>query len=221
MINALFSYLKNPADCVMQKPKVSNLISLYFITLLLCIPFGVLALLVTKNLHLEDSLKIEIANSPFKMLLIGVLAAPILEEILFRSWFRFSKNNFILLISTLSLLIIFYAFESTITALIISAFVLAFVFLSTWRFSRKSIERFIYSRFKYFFYASAVVFGLLHAFNYSGNIYTLLLFSFILGGRQLIMGLVLGFIRMNYGLLYNIIFHMIINAIVLLTTMGK
>lgn len=221
MIKELFSYLKNPVDCPIRKPKISDFISLYFITLLLSIPFGVLTLVVTKTFHLEDLVNKEFEHLSLKFVISLVLISPIAEEILLRSWLRFSKRNLLLLVTTLSLLIIDYAYKSRISGLIILSFILFLILFFVYKFSRKSIEKFIDSKFSYFFYAETFLFGLGHAFNFAGNISVLLLFSFILGGRQLIAGLTLGFIRMNYGLIYSIIFHIVINSIALLLMIKK
>jgi membrane protease YdiL (CAAX protease family) len=90
-----------------------------------------------------------------------------------------------------------------------------FLFLTI--FTRKRIESFIASNFKYFFYSSSIVFGLMHSSNFTGNIYLILTFSVILGGPQIVLGLILGYIRMNHGLKYSFLFHMVVNTSLILT----
>jgi len=69
------------------------------------------------------------------------------------------------------------------------------------------------SNFKYFFYVTAIVFGLLHSTNFTGNIYIIMAFSPILGGPQIVTGAILGYIRMKNGLVYSILFHILFNSV--------
>jgi len=97
-----------------------------------------------------------------------------------------------------------------VLAIPLSVFVLVVLLLVT-IFTRDKVELFIASKFKYFFYGSSILFGLVHASNFTGNVNYILAFSFILGGPQIVLGLILGYIRMNHGLKYSILFHMAVN----------
>jgi membrane protease YdiL (CAAX protease family) len=83
-------------------------------------------------------------------------------------------------------------------------------------FKRDKVQAFIASHFPYFFYGSALVFGLLHASNFIGNPYVLIAFSPLLGGPQILLGLLLGYFRMKNGLAYSMLFHILVNAVALI-----
>lgn len=66
--------------------------------------------------------------------------------------------------------------------------------------------------FKWIFYVFAIVFGYIHITNYHMTT-NVLLISPILVAPQILLGLFLGMIRVQYGLIYSILFHAIYNAI--------
>jgi len=212
-MNRLLLYLKDPVYCENQKPTLRHLLLLILVYLISIIPIGLVIFIVCKYFHIQHK---ALLISPFKTLFWGILFAPIYEEILFRSLLKFKKWNIILFIITVGALIVYAALNSKIEFLIILSIMLLSVLPFLLIVSRSKIEFFMSYNFKYFFYASALTFGLFHASNFSGNIYVIIAFSFILGGPQIIVGLILGFVRMNYGLFYSIIFHIIINSTLLL-----
>lgn len=69
--------------------------------------------------------------------------------------------------------------------------------------------------FEYFFYGFALVFGYMHIANYELN-GTIWLLSPILVAPQILLGLLLGYIRVNIGLVYSILFHAVYNAIIVI-----
>lgn len=69
-----------------------------------------------------------------------------------------------------------------------------------------------YKTFPYFFYALTLAFGFMHITNYEMNIQNLLL-SPILVAPQLSAGLLLGFARVKFGLMYAMLLHAIYNSI--------
>jgi len=83
-------------------------------------------------------------------------------------------------------------------------------------FKVEKIHSYISKNIKFFYYFSAISFGLMHLFNFSSNIYLILLFSVFLVGPQIVAGFILGFIRLKYGLKYSILFHMAVNSQLLL-----
>lgn len=214
----ILSYLKNPFFCENKKPQVVDLLYLLIIYLLAIIPIGIIAFMICNTLKITHK---EINLTPWMKLLVGVILAPIYEEIIFRSLLKFKRINVVLFLITISAFILYYIIKSKIeVALFLSILLLCFISILIF-YSRNQIESFISSRFKYFFYATILLFGLLHTFNFTGNIYALLAFSFILGGPQLVLGYILGYIRMNHGLVYSILFHMIVNSSIIFPIITK
>ena len=217
-MNDLIAYLKRPVACENKQPQLGDFIILLAIYTMALIPCAVIAVITCKILNVRHE---EISLTPWMKLFVGIILAPVYEEIIFRSLLKFKKINVILFSVTLLLLIGYYIIRSrTEAALFFSILLLGFFSLVIF-FRRTQIEAFISSKFKYFFYATILIFGLLHAFNFTGDTYTLLAFSFLLGSPQLVLGSILGYIRMTYGLVYSILFHMIINLSIILSVLGS
>ncbi|WP_397362652.1 CPBP family intramembrane glutamic endopeptidase [Olleya sp. R77988] len=69
--------------------------------------------------------------------------------------------------------------------------------------------------FRIVFYAFALLFGYMHLFNF--NITTqILILSPLLVATQIILGLVFGYIRVRFGLIYSILLHMFYNGIIVI-----
>ena len=213
-MNSLICYLKNPFYCESRKPSIYKFIALLFFYLLASISIGIISFIVCEAFHLVHNKQ---EWSPLKTILIGILLAPFYEEVLFRSLLRFKRSSILIFVPTAIAFITISIYKSKfILPILLSLFVLG-LFLCITIFSKKKIEAFITSKFKYFFYSSSIIFGLLHASNFTGNIYLILTFSFILSGPQIVLGLILGYIRMNHGLKYSILFHLIVNISLILT----
>lgn len=214
----MLSYLKNPVLCENNKTQKKDFVYFLFFYIITIIPIGVIAFIVCNMFNIIHK---EISLTPLMKLLVGVILAPIYEEILFRSLLKFKKINIILFLITLSAFIFYYILKSRIEiAIFLSLFLFCFLSLLI-SISRNQIESFISSRFKYFFYASILIFGILHIFNFTGNIYALIIFSFILTGPQLVLGSILGYIRMKHGLFYSIMFHVIVNTSIIFPILTK
>jgi len=61
------------------------------------------------------------------------------------------------------------------------------------------------------FYFSAMIFGLSHLFNYSDIYWWMFIASPLITLPYIVMGFFLGYIRMNYGFIYSILFHATVN----------
>lgn len=213
-MNSFISYLKNPFYCESRKPSIVNFIALIFIYLLAAMSVGMVSFIVCEAFHLEHN---ERELSPLMTILFSILLAPFFEEVLFRSLLRFKRSSILIFTSTAIALVAYSIFRSKFVQPILLSVIVLGLFLFLTIFTRKKIESFISSKFKYFFYSSSIIFGYMHAFNFTGNIYLILTFSFILGGPQIVLGLILGYIRMNHGLKYSFLFHMIVNMSIILT----
>ena len=75
------------------------------------------------------------------------------------------------------------------------------------------IERVVARHFGFFFYGSTVLFALTHITNYEPLSTQTLLLAPALVFPQFIVGTMLGYIRVRYGIGYSILFHVVINAI--------
>ncbi len=211
----LLNYLRYPEYCQNSKPGFAYLIKLYLLYFLVVIPLNLGTFFISKEFSIvsRELSGIGIRQSIF----FTVLFSPVFEEIIFRSLLKFKKINIILFIVT-NLLLWFVAFfrskMSSPVFFMLPILVFGLLSLLLW-FGRDKIEQYISSNFKYFFYGTALIFGLVHASNFTGNIYLILAFSPILGGPQIVLGLILGYIRMKNGLVYSVLFHVLINSLFL------
>jgi len=209
LIHDFFNYLRNPVNIPIKRPLIKYLLYLFVIALISDFFFGFIANVISTHFHLRNLVMVSLRGNIF---LMGILFAPICEELFFRSLLKFRKINLILFVCSIIAYGILAVLHSKLVNLTIQlSLLISFIILVT-TIPISKIEEFINSKFKYFFYASCLTFGLLHIGNYSGNIYILIAFSVLLAGPQIVAGFILGYIRMNYGLFYSILLHMSINA---------
>jgi hypothetical protein len=209
LIHDFFNYLRNPINIPSKRPLIKYLLFWFVIALISAFFFGSVSSLIRTHFHLQNLVLVSLRGNIF---LNVILIAPICEEILIRSLLKFKKINLILFVCSLIAYGILAALHSKPVNLTIVLFLLiSFIILVT-TIPRSKIEEYIDSKFKYFFYASCITFGLLHITNFSGNIYILAAYSILLTGPQIVLGFILGYIRMNYGLIHSILLHMSINA---------
>jgi len=212
------AYLKKPVYCVNSKPRFIYFLALYGLYIVSAISLSVVIYIICKMCHLEHE---EIGLTKWLKILAVFILAPISEEVLFRGLLKFKKSNIVLFISIVVALIGYSVFQSHLFIVIsLSIFLFSLLCLLIF-FSISKIELFIAANFKYFFYASSISFGLVHATNFAGNVYAIMAFSYILGSPQIVLGFILGYIRMNYGLVYSILFHMAVNITVLFSIFHK
>ena len=218
MLKILFRFIINPYIPTQRKPRIKEFIRLLFIDILLTIPLVIFCSFVAKELKISH---VEFSKESTLIILYAVFAAPIIEEILFRSWLKWTKRNIYILIITLisvvGLSFFRHRFQHIYIMLILLLLVVALIYLL----KNIKVEPFIAKHFKCFLWSSSIVFGLVHASNCTGNIWYIIGFSFILGSPQIVSGFILGYIRMNYGLRYSILFHFLVNSSLLLSLLHR
>jgi hypothetical protein len=214
-MNHFYSFLRNPVSFPeYSRPELSQFLKLFFFYLISIIPLALLAYFICSVFGVVHQ-KIEFGFL-LKFFLIFLLA-PIYEEIFFRSLLKFNWFTITIFLINLSLFLGFSIIKEKANIFIfVSICLLVTVALLT-LFSVQSISNFISARFKYFFFLTSIVFGILHGINFTGSLWVIIPFSFILGGPQIVLGLILGYIRIKYGLIYCILFHMMVNFSVLLS----
>lgn len=143
---------------------------------------------------------------------LAVLLVPPVEELLFRIWLRVNRRTLLIfsgVIFFIALLLISYV-NYWIMAGVLSLGVLIAT-MAIWG-EEARIESIAARHFGFLFYLSVFVFGLVHIFNYSPLTWQTWLLAPVLVLPQFIVGSMLGFIRVRYGILYAILFHAAVNA---------
>ncbi len=207
IIMKFFDYLFNPELTDFTKPKISEFLSLFLIYSLGAVFMGLFAGLLVKITNISHI----ISQMPSKKLILLSFLAPFYEEIIFRSLLRFNKKNLYLFIPTISALIAYSLYRSNIIFVIIFSILLSLVLFALIFSGILSIQKYISKKYKYFFYLSAILFGLMHLTNFKGQISVLIIFSPFLVSPQLFMGAILAYIRTKNGLIYSMLFHLAIN----------
>ena len=214
----LLKYLKKPIYIDSIRPNFYNIISLAVITFLIIFPTGIVIYLLSIAFDLST-----LTNDipALKLFIMGMILAPIYEEIFFRSLLKFDKKNILIFLSTCLLLITYSILNDKFAIIIILSIILILVISIYLSSNVNKVSNFIKKHFKYFFYASSLIFGLIHATNFIGNIYIIISLAIFLTLPQIISGLIMGYARMKYGLIYSIILHMINNSVIIFTLLKQ
>ncbi len=173
-------------------------------------------------------------NQPlYLVLLLSLVWAPLAEELTFRMGLKYSPFRlsfsiaFILIIFFGLLTEVWHGFAVLLPEWIFSITqiwgIISFVFfimvvglllgfLFRKKVKKEKIEKFYLKKFNYIFYSAAFVFALLHLFNFLDFEQIWFLAPLIIL-PQFILGLILGFVRMKFGLGWAIANHLIHNAV--------
>lgn len=208
----LLNYLSKPYICQQEKPNISKL-------MFYCLTYFVIAfttiIVIFPITYLFGLEHISQKGYSISAIITGVIFAPIYEEIICRLCLIANKKNyFIVIISITSLIIISLFREKYFISIVLLGLLTSLLSLNL--INKNKLQAIYANNFKYFFWLSSIIFGLLHVTNFRGNYLVILALSPILCFPQISMGFILGYIRMNYGFRYGVIVHMIINSALLL-----
>jgi len=194
-----------------EKINIKQFLNLLFLNFVISIFLGFLLIVVSKIIAEKFDVN-KLLSLKFKLYVIFI--GPVLEEIYFRLLLRINKKNLIIFsINNLFVIAFFiynkYYFIAGILVFIniLMLFLLRFITL-------KVVKSFLENNFNYYFYISAVLFGILHIFNFNVLSIQVILLAIILTSKQITGGVFLGYIRLKYGLKYSILFHSLVNLIV-------
>jgi hypothetical protein len=168
---------------------------------------------VMDTIHKTNSnMKITFGKLTFLMV---VIVAPFLEELIFRLPLNLRKMAF-----AIAVFILVYRFSGnhiygvnladskfySNSAIALVAALLVYGFLPD-----KLLQTLKGKNFRYFFYLSALIFGLVHISNFYVPGFSAFVFYPLFVLPQMIMGLLIGGTRMRYGFLYGFLLHALIN----------
>ncbi len=209
----------------LKKPEVNTPVSLSIkqsvILLLKCIPINLVFIFICILLFIPLSIFDLVPETPKRTMSDAfdlIVLAPVLEELFFRNPLRnFFRNIF------LSIALLIYAFSKTYLgipiAIVIAFLVVALPYIPGLINRHESgINKFIHKHYPYFFYFVTFIFGFMHMGNLIDPTVGQYLAWPIIVLYQILMGLLIGFIRVKYkwGILYAIIIHSFFNAIPIL-----
>jgi hypothetical protein len=147
-------------------------------------------------------------------LLLGAVAAPVIEECIFRWQLRKIKLSiYFVMVSLMFSMLWFTENDKVLFFGALSLLVFAILFhlvMSRLRGKRASIAWRRY--YVFLFYFTAIIFGLVHMSNTKDLTFAEPSFPLYVSS-QIFGGLALGYIRLKYGLPYSMLFHSIFNLI--------
>jgi hypothetical protein len=204
------------------KQKLKHTLFFYVFSLILSV-FFVLLIKFFFNLNNVGISQIKEEWSLLKLLFIGSLILPILEEIVFRLPLKFKPINI-----SISFFFLIYAFISKVffnvgyltinfNVIIIMFFSLFFGFL-IYFFMLKNFDyfnTFWNKNFRWIYYFSVFSFGLLHIGNFQIDKLSFIILP-LLVLPQLTSGFIAGYLRIKYGFIYCCFFHIVNNFISLM-----
>lgn len=146
--------------------------------------------------------------------LIIVLIGPFFEEILFRLPLKLEKLGIALSTSIIIYRLLverFFAFEFNNPYSYGNVAIAIIAFLLVLKFFPDSWLIMIKRKYSYYFYFVAIAFALAHVSNFAPYNSSVLLFYPLFTLPQFLMGLSIGFVRMEYGFFYGVALHSLIN----------
>lgn len=175
-------------------------------------------------------------NQPiYVLVLLAIIWAPLAEELTFRlplkySPFRFGFGLAFIVVLVINLLAIIWPPvtdlipwlypDSRIVDLLIGVGIIAVIGCTVgWILKKKTsmnaFNDFYSNKFIWLFYGSALIFGVLHLANYA-RLDQIWYLTPLLIFPQVMLGLVLGYVRMRYGLGWAMLNHLIHNALLVI-----
>lgn len=225
-----FEYLRNPVS--IENDELFTF-KIYFKLIVLGYLLVLISSIFLNTFKLLDILpkysvpKIESFAQPGSIFffLFVVIIGPLTEEIIFRLNLKITKLNISTFLTAVSMLIIqvlfFRRFHFYIYLLIIPIFELIHYAINHLQFPLNKIDNFVKSKFKYVFHLSAIIFGILHLFNYETFYWWMIVIFPLIAAPYISMGYVFGYARMKYGFVNGFLMHSTVNFISVFLTMPK
>jgi len=197
-VEKFIDYLRNPTDQpdvdIPLAVKVKTLVHLFLFSLLAIYGYSILLAIIEKFHWIDSGVNVNstvvFRYTYLKMILMGVVIGPIVEELIFRLPLRYQYN---------------YIFRWT-------AGLWAKIKHTDPEVSDEKVQLFWTKNFRYFFYILLILFGCAHFFNYS-NYGKLWSWIIVLVFPQLIIGSILGYIRVRFSLPWSMAYHAFHNLI--------
>ncbi len=252
LLGDFYTFLQYPRrDIIRERMSFSRFGQIVGLHYLILIPVMVIMSVLSGLIGLEDldhSIDDLMADSSmlwFAFLL--VIAAPVLEELLFRFPLRYRRGSIFILIFIATVFSYYIGsaqlppmhellpaesvseMEQMGSDISVSALLLAFMTFSLGAFillllsfSKSLLAQssgYIRAIYPHIFFLTAMIFGFVHISNFSGDVQWYAIPILVL--PQASMGLLLGYIRLRYGMLSNILLHAVNNFVPAVLLIGS
>lgn len=219
------AYIKKP-DPFIREDKASVFFNQLFPLVIISLGFSFFSVIFTSTLEqlhlirkLPDFDLFDLKEKKVLLFFMVVVFAPIVEELIFR--YQLKNYRLAILLYFLFLAGMLYNLISVFLLLSILIPVLILCLFFYFSMNKNSFQRFkiINKVFPYHFYLTAICFGLVHISNYSNPLdYGFPIVLLVL--PQLFIGLILGYVRMRFGLSKSMMMHAAYNLIPALTLLA-
>jgi len=204
------NYLKAPVDDFrFPKKRLGSVIGL-FILIFLLIVLVIISFQRLTNANPDSTLSDMPKTVPFWF---ALFIPPLIEELTFRLWLKRNTTTICISFACLTWLLVskllpVQIYSTDMLALrCLIALVAGLVF--TWALRKPIIN----AKFPILFYASAIVFGLVHVGNYSNFTFLGAIVVLISLATRALFGLFLGYVRIGYGIHASYLFHVANNLL--------
>lgn len=208
------------------KQKITQVLKIWGVAILCTIPAAIIiavaSLIIKSNYHVNifktNQIK-ESITTPFIKFISVPIILPLFEETVCRLWQNYKVKNILIALLSLAAIISFKIFpvqDLLIKRLLeISLAVLIIWLVINKRLDHHSLKLPLNIK-KLIFYLVAVIFGLMHIFNYS-PIYPNLWYIYpVFVLPEIILGFAFGYIRIKYGFFYGFLLHFLVNLVFVL-----
>ncbi len=220
LFHYVLQFLKNPRIDIRSEEAISQ--QLKEILLIFICTFTLVIVVVAPLMYVVLDLenipnKLEEVSDMFtdlQFFLLGVVAAPLGEELLFRFPLKYRKGVLFILAAAVSAIVYLLASKFLLDqqAMVLGALMFfmygLLIITNDFPWSEEKLRKV----FPYVFYLTAALFGFAHVSNYSIDA-SMWYMTPLLVMPQLLLGLMLGFVRLRYGLWAAILMHAMNNFI--------
>ena len=218
----LLTFLRAPklADNELQRTgKPADLIWLFAVNCMIVAALAILLfpVMLAFDVSMSNSMAGLFQRPIWQLLLIVVIAGPIVEELMFRSWLSGSPRLLIPVSGLLLWMGLTYSYEqlgwpgpASLGTATLLAVIAAAVLIGVIIFWKRPVPGWYIRIFPLVFWSQALLFGSVHVFNYAGDNPAALL-PLVL--PQTVGGLIWGYARIRYGWWSNMAMHMAYNLI--------
>jgi membrane protease YdiL (CAAX protease family) len=147
------------------------------------------------------------------LLLLMIFVLPVGEEIIFRGWVSGRPGHIagsILVVPVVFAVLAAVASRNPAVGAVAAVFA-ALAIGAVWALRKKDAWRFFQRHFAWFYYASALLFAAMHLTNFAGAGMSAAMLPLVL--PQLMLGLILGYLRVHRGLMTGAAVHVLHNGI--------
>jgi len=214
LFHFILTFLKNPRQDIRSEQELPEQLKEIFL-IFICTFIIVIVVVAPLMFSLLDMENIpnklqELSEniSELQFFLLGVIAAPLLEELVFRFPLKYRKGILLILLAFLSILLFFLANKFLNQQYAVILALLLFVPYALLLITQASpiSEQGLKKLFPFVFYLTAAMFGFAHVSNYALDP-SLWYMTPVLVMPQLLLGMILGFVRLRYGLWASILMH--------------